>query len=81
MERFRQMSMQASETDMREYWGNDADVVVELEAGRLGGTDHSVMNVVIKCHTAHIMLPRIRDFFLGCFLDSTDVLYVVLIPQ
>jgi|AntAceMinimDraft_11_1070367.scaffolds.fasta_scaffold29716_2 hypothetical protein len=44
-----------------------------------------VVNVVIKCHTAHITecsLVSIYDYyFLWCLLGSTDVLYVVLTPQ
>ena len=44
-----------------------------------------VTNVVIKYHTAaHIMLPRIHPSVTtssGAFLDSIDVLYVVLTPQ
>jgi len=40
--------------------------------------------LVIKCDTAHRIecsLVSICDYFLGCLLDSTDVLYVVLTPQ
>ena len=37
------------------------------------------MNGVISNHTAHYYssLVPICDYFLGCLLDSTDVLYVV----
>jgi hypothetical protein len=44
----------------------------------------TVVIVVIKRHTAHITacsLVSIYDYFLGCLLESTGVLYVVLTPQ
>jgi hypothetical protein len=47
------------------------------------GYCQTVINGVISDHTAHYYssLVSICDYFLGCLLDSTDVLYVVLTPQ
>jgi len=41
------------------------------------------MNEVISDHTAHIIAPSYPSVTTssGAFLDSTDVLYVVLTPQ